>query len=77
MAKYAASWFRNVALGGLSLSLVMVAVMELLQEAGLSLWLHVPLTGLVLTLMAGGALTAGVAWLEYQARSGANGQQAQ
>lgn len=77
MVNRSATWFRWVAVGGGLLALLMVPLVELLLHGDLALWLHIPLTAVVLTLMAGGAAVAGIAYLEYQARSAAGGQQAQ
>lgn len=77
MVNRSAAWFRTVAIGGGLLALLMVPLAELLLHGDLALWLHIPLITVVLTLMAGGAAAAGVAYLEYQARSVAGGQQAQ
>ena len=63
-----AEWFRNVAILGAVVALVMVPVVNALIYGDLPLWLHVPLTILVLTLMGGGALVAGAALVEYQSR---------
>lgn len=76
MVNRSAAWFRAVAIGGGVVSLLMVPLVELLLHGDLALWLHIPLTGLVLTLMAGGAAVAGIAWLEYKARSLADRQEA-
>lgn len=69
MAKRPAAWYRNVALLGTVVALLMVPAMEGLQEAHLALWLHIPLTFIVLNLMAIGALAAGIAFVEYRSRS--------
>jgi type III secretory pathway component EscS len=53
---------------GVVVALLMVGAMEGLQEMHLTLWLHIPLTAIVLTLMAGGAGLAGVAFLEWRER---------
>lgn len=71
MVQRPAEWFRNVAILGAVVALVLVPVVNALIHGELSLWLHVPLTILVLTLMGGGALVAGVALVEYQARKSA------
>lgn len=71
-----AVWFRNAAVGCLVLSLIMVPAVEFLIHSSLSLWLHIPLTFVALNLMALGAGAAGVAYLEYRARSAHNGKQA-
>lgn len=66
-----AEWFRNVAILSAVVALVLVPVINALIHGDFPLWLHVPLTVLVLTLMGGGALIAGVAFVEYQARKSA------
>lgn len=76
MGKRSAVWFRNVTIGGIALSLLMVPAMEWLQHEHLSPWLHLPLTFAVLNLMAGGGLVAGAALVEYRSRSAGSGQQA-
>ncbi|HEY3369037.1 MAG TPA: hypothetical protein VGK74_28605 [Symbiobacteriaceae bacterium] len=68
MDKRPANWFRNLAVGAGVLAVLMVGGMEGLQGANLALWLHLPLTLLVLTIMGGGAMVAGVAFCEYRAR---------
>lgn len=70
MANRPASWFRNAAVGAVVLALLMVAPMEWLQSdhSALPLWLHIPLTMVVLTGIGGGAAVAGVAFLEYRER---------
>lgn len=77
MMNRSAGWFRSVAIGGGLLALLMVPLVEMLLHGDLPLWLHIPVTAVVLTLMAGGAAVSGIAYLEYQARSTAGGQQAQ
>lgn len=69
MANRPASWFLGVAIGGAIMALVMVGATEWVMHAGLSLWLHIPLTIAVLTLMAGGAAVTGAAFLEYRERA--------
>jgi hypothetical protein len=76
MANRSVAWFRNLAAASAVLSLLMVGAMTALQSVFLPLWLHIPLTALVLALMAGGAALAGVACLEYRTRSAGDGQQA-
>ncbi|HYF93101.1 MAG TPA: hypothetical protein VD969_12760 [Symbiobacteriaceae bacterium] len=68
MAKRPAWWFRGVGGIGLVVSALMVWAMEALQHAHLPWWVHIPLTGLVLTVMAGGAGLFGVTLVESQAR---------
>ncbi|HWH72591.1 MAG TPA: hypothetical protein VNT26_24730 [Candidatus Sulfotelmatobacter sp.] len=68
MANQPAWWFRGVGGIGLVLSVLMVWAMEELQHAHLSWWFHIPLTGLVLTAMAGGAGLFGVMFVEAQTR---------
>lgn len=63
-----AEWFRNVAILGAVVALALVPVVNALIHSELSLWLHVPATLVTLTLMGGGALVAGVAFVEYQTR---------
>ena len=77
MANRSAEWYRNVALAGAVLAVLMVPAMEWVMHEDLSLWLHIPIVFVVLHLMAGGAAVAGLAFLEYQARSANRGQQAQ
>lgn len=69
MEKRPAVWFRNVAITAGVLALIMVGAMEGLQEAHLPLWLHIPLTLIVLTCLGGGALAAGVAYCEFRGRT--------
>jgi uncharacterized protein (DUF983 family) len=77
MRNWPAQRFLQVAVSSLVLALLMAPAMHTIGEANLPLWLHIPLTGLILTLLSVGALTAGVCYLEYRARSlGNNGQQA-
>lgn len=64
-----ATWFRNVAILGALVALALVPAVNALLHGELSLWLHVPLTIVVLTLMAGGSIVTGVAFVEYQARA--------
>lgn len=71
-----AVWFRNLAAGALLIALAMIPAVEMLLHGSLPLWLHIPLTLMALTLMGLGAGVAGVAYLEYQARSGDRGQKA-
>lgn len=77
MANFPASWFRKAAIGGLILALVMVVAMEGLLATNLPWWLHIPLTVTVLTLMPLGALSAGIAWVEFKARLAGDGEQPQ
>lgn len=65
-----AEWFRNVMAGGAVVSLAMVPATALLLHGSLPLWLHIPLVGVALLLMAGGAVVAGAAAVEFRARSG-------
>lgn len=75
MVKRSGDWYRNAAGAGAMLALLMVGAMEALQSASLPLWLHLPLTALVLGLLAVGAGGAGIAYVEYQSRSASSGQQ--
>ena len=68
MANRPAWWFRGVGGIGLVLSVLMVWAMEELQHLHLPWWFHIPLTGLVLTAMAGGAGLFGSTLVEAQAR---------
>jgi hypothetical protein len=61
-------WFGGIGGLGLVVSLLMVWAMEALQEAHLSLWLHIPLTVLVLTAFGLGAAAFGVTLVEAKAR---------
>jgi hypothetical protein len=76
MVKRSGEWYRTAAGAGVLLALLMVGAMEALQAASLPLWLHLPLTAIVLGLLTVGAGGAGVAYLEYQSRSANSGQQA-
>ncbi len=77
MARWSDQTYLGLAVGGAVLALLMVPIMELLQHhAVLPLWLHIPLTFLVLTLMGGGAGAAGIALAEYRSRSINNRQEA-
>jgi hypothetical protein len=76
MAKRPASWFLSVTIVAAVVALSGVPLMEWLQEAHLSLWLHIPLTLVALTLIGGGAGAAGVAFIEYRARLVQGSQQA-
>lgn len=68
-----AEWFRNVTVGSAVIALLLVPVIDLLLHTNLPLWLHVPAILLVLTLMAGGAVVAGITFVEYRARSASEG----
>lgn len=72
--KRAPVWYRSIALAGAAVAVVMVPLMEGLQHIHLPLWLHVPLTAVVLGLMSLGAAAAGLAYAEYRARSLADGK---
>ena len=76
MLKRSGEWYRNAAGAGGLLAMLMVGAMEALQAASLPLWLHMPLTALVLGLLTVGAGGAGIAYLEYRSRSADSGQQA-
>lgn len=69
MVRYPARWFQLVAVGSLALGTAMVFALSSLLHAGLSLWLHIPLAIVILTLLAGSALTAGVCFLEFNVRN--------
>ena len=69
MATRPAPWYLTVTILGAVAALVGIPAMEMLQHMHLTLWLHIPLTVVALTLIGGGALVSGVAYLEYQARS--------
>jgi len=56
-------------------ALVMVPTISALVHGDLALWLHIPLTGLALAAMAGGAAATGVALVEYRARMAQPAQQ--
>jgi len=62
-------WYRNVALAGLGISILMVPSLEALQHAHLAAFFHIPLMILILNAMAGGAMVAGVCFCEYQQRA--------
>jgi len=68
MVQKSGAWFLRVVIGSLVLAAVMVGVMEWLQHIRLPWWLHIPFTVIVLTGMGGGALAAGMAYVEYGAR---------
>lgn len=76
MRNWGASRFRILAVSAAAVALLMVPALKWILGAELSLWIHVPLTFLILNLMAGGAGVAGAAVLEIQARSARSGQQA-
>ncbi|HLN64891.1 MAG TPA: hypothetical protein VK464_25500 [Symbiobacteriaceae bacterium] len=69
MANRPAPWYLTVTIVAALAALVGIPAMEALQHMHLTLWLHIPLTLVALTLIGGGASVAGVAYLEYQARS--------
>lgn len=69
MVHRSAAWFRNVTILSAVVALALVPAISYLMHGGLPLWLHIPVTVVALTLMAGGALVAGVAFVEYQART--------
>lgn len=70
MADRPAVWFLRVAMGAGVLAVLMVGAMEGLQHyVQLPLWLHIPLTVVVLTLMGGGACVTGAALVEYRQRT--------
>lgn len=69
MAGRSGTWFRNVGVAGIAVSVLMIWLMELLMHRHLPWWAHIPAVGIVLTLMAGGAAVAGVSYVEYQART--------
>lgn len=75
MAHRSARWFRTVMVTGAVVAATMVPAMEAIQHTAFQLWVHIPVTGLVLGLMSGGAGTAGVAFAEYQGRSIAHRQE--
>lgn len=64
------SWYRSVLIAAVVVALLMVPAMSWLQARELPLWLHIPLTAVVLGLLSLGAAVAGVAFVEYQQRSG-------
>ncbi|MFO7275136.1 MAG: hypothetical protein LOD90_09575 [Symbiobacteriaceae bacterium] len=68
MAHRPAAWFRNVAALGLLVAVAMVPAVTALLHGSLPLWLHIPLTGLALTLLALGSAVAGVAMVEFRQR---------
>ncbi len=68
MAHRPAWWFRNVAAAGLVVAVAMVPVVVALLSGSLPLWLHIPLIGLALTLLALGSAAAGVAAVEFRHR---------
>jgi mannose/fructose/N-acetylgalactosamine-specific phosphotransferase system component IIC len=76
MVKWPAHRFLQVAVCGILVALIMVPVVQWLLHAGLPLWLHIPAAFLALNLMAVGALGAGVALVEYRARSAQQQRQA-
>jgi len=69
MSKLSASWYRSVLIAAVVVALLMVPAMSWLQARELPLWLHIPLTAIVLGLLSLGAAAAGVAYLEYMERS--------
>ncbi|MEW8979499.1 MAG: hypothetical protein AB2385_13960 [Symbiobacterium sp.] len=64
-----AEWYRNVLVGSAALSVAVVPIVALLLHGHLPLWLHIPLVGCALTLMALSALAAGAAAAEFRGRS--------
>ena len=64
-----AAWFQKVGVAGIGVSVLMIWLMELLMHEQLPWWVHIPAVGIVLTLMAAGAATAGISYVEYQART--------
>jgi len=62
-------WYRNVALAGIGTAIFMVPTLEGLLHAQLPLVIRIPLVLAVLNVMAGGAMVAGVCFLEYQQRT--------
>jgi uncharacterized protein (DUF983 family) len=68
MVHRTADWFRNAAVVSLVVGVAMVFALNQLMHADLPLWQHIPLTALVLTLLAGSAIMAGVAYVECDAR---------
>ncbi|MFZ5817519.1 MAG: hypothetical protein ACOY93_19825 [Bacillota bacterium] len=70
-----AEWFRIVAVCSGVLGVAMVFLLNALIHSDLSLWLHVPLTILVLTLLGGSAILTGVAFVEFNARQQGDGKQ--
>jgi len=68
MVNRSAAWFRTVSLGGAAVAFAAVLGMELLQEAHLTSWLHIPLTLVALGSISLGAAVAGVACVEHRAR---------
>jgi membrane protein DedA with SNARE-associated domain len=77
MRKWPADRFLILAIASAALALTMVGLLQWILGSDLSQWIHVPLTFLILNLMAGGAGVAGVAVLEYRARSSGSRQKAQ
>lgn len=68
MANRSAAWFRNLAVAGALVALAMVPAISALVHGSLALWVHIPLTGLALASLAGGAAVTGVALAEFRAR---------
>jgi hypothetical protein len=62
-------WYRNAAIAGLTMAVLMIPALEALQHAQLSAWIHIPLMVSILNAMGGGSIVAGVCFYEYQQRA--------
>lgn len=69
MAHRSARWFQITAVLSGVLGVVMVFVLNQVIHAELALWLRIPLTIVVLTLLGGSAIVTGVAFVEFDARN--------
>lgn len=63
------AWYRNAAVAGLGIAVLMVPALEVLQHAQLPALIHIPLMIFVLNAMAGGSILTGVCFYEYQQRA--------
>jgi hypothetical protein len=63
------AWYRNAAVVGLGIAILMIPALEAILHAQLSLLIRVPLVILVLNAMAGGSIVVGICVLEYQQRA--------
>lgn len=72
MVRYPARWFQLTAVCSLALGVAMVFALNALLHRDLPLWLHIPLAIVVLTLLGGSALAAGVCFVEFNSRNQGN-----